>query len=76
MEIHELKELILWCKANKVKHLTKGDFTFELSDLAFIDQLMNEPVKETNLDSSKTLADTEELGQEEQDELLFWSTSK
>jgi hypothetical protein len=78
MEIGQLKEFILWCKANKVKTFSKDGICFEFSDLAFIENLHEEPVpvKETFLDSQKTMVDTEEVSEKDEDELLFWSSSK
>lgn len=77
MEISELKDFILWCKANKIKHFSKDGVVFEFSDLAFVEQYIEDPsIKETNLDSKQTLVDNIESDQAENDELLYWSTNK
>ncbi len=76
MTTSELKELILWMKANKVKKFKNSEVEFELSDLAFIDELNPaQPVKEMPLGSNSDMLDTEKpLTKEEEDELLFWSS--
>jgi len=79
MNINEIKELILWMKANKVRKFKNADFDAELSDLAFIDEL-NQPltspdkVKEFIPGGSNSLMDTmQPMSKEEEDELLYWS---
>lgn len=82
MNMQEIKDFIIWCKENKVKSFNNSDFHFELSDLAFIeDQLVSGGIdlpktKEEFLDSQKTFMETEQVDEKEQEELLFWSSSK
>ncbi len=76
MTTNELKELILWMKDNKIKRFKNAEVEFELSDLAFIEELNpGKPVKEMPLGSNSDMLDTEKpLTKEEEDELLFWSS--
>lgn len=74
MEIEELKAFILWCKANKVKTFSKDGIAFELSDLAFIEQYSEASEKEIYLDNNKTFADDDKPEENEENELLYWST--
>ncbi len=80
MTFEEIKLLILWCKENKVKSFTNNEISFELSDLAFIDAIAGGldqiNTKEEFLDSQKILIDTEEMNEQELDDLLYWSTKK
>jgi len=75
--IAELKQLIQWAKDNKVKSINLGDIKFELSDFAYIEgaELTDEQIasglSEYNTD---TLTDT--LKDEENEDLLFWSSNK
>lgn len=74
--VEEVKKFIKWCQKNKVKCYQHGDLSFELSEIAFVDQLnasqMEEKVSEA---MDETLVDTakQELDKEDED-LLFWST--
>jgi hypothetical protein len=74
----DLKEFIIWAKSQKLRRLKVKDVEFELSEIAFVDDQINlaENLKETSLQSSKTLVDTEEINPNEEDELLFWSSNK
>lgn len=77
--MEQLKEFILWCKANKVKNFKNSEYQFELSELAFIDTVgmadLGDPVKEMNLDAALPIVDSEEpMSREDEDELLYWST--
>ena len=78
MTIMELKELILWAKANKVKHLSINGASFELSELAFMENLPDLSVPEPQKDlsvppKSDKLPDGNQQTNED-DELLFWSS--
>lgn len=72
----EIKKFILWCQKNKVKSFKQGETEFEISEIAFVDQLnateMNQKVSEA---MDETLVDTakQELEKEDED-LLYWST--
>lgn len=75
--IAELKKLIEWCKANKIKQLKIGDIHFELSDLAFMPQAEQEEVLQSNIGpyNSETLADTAKGPNINEDPDLFWSST-
>lgn len=79
LSISEKKELIQWAIKNKVKSIKDENFSFEISDLAFIDELNSEKLTENKEDlnlSNKTLVDTEKIDSNEEEDLLFWSTNK
>ncbi len=83
--IGELQELIEWCKANGVKRLKMDQVEFELSDIALSEKFMDisntqgastlKDRESTSL-TSNTMADTVDakLQQQEDEELLFWSS--
>lgn len=75
--IEELKKLILWCKEQKVKSLKVAEYSFELSDLALIEDLKS--VEDAILDEDKKTIVQKDLVDsqptpEEEDEDLYWST--
>ena len=81
-DINELKELILWAKSIRLKSVKVADISFELSDLALSESLMDVTVEEgkpaaskelSNL-SSQLMVDTLEMSKEELDDLLYHST--
>ena len=86
MSREEIMELVRFCIKNKVKSLKVGDVSFELSDLAFIEDLnlgtnLPEGVqavsdKEHRYETLDTFAETEEMTPEEEEDLLFWSSNK
>ena len=72
----EIKEFILWCQKNKVKSFKQENIAFELSEIAFVDQLSESQMEtKTSEAMDETLVDTakQELDEEE-DSLLYWST--
>lgn len=74
-----LKQFITWAKDMKLKRFKNGDIEFEISDLGLVEELNRSALsgeKEITDFENKTLVDTEELSQQEQDDLLFWSTNK
>ena len=78
LTVSELKDLILGAKNNRVKSISVSGATFELSDLAFIENLQDlgapEPVKDLAVPpKSEKLPDGNQQISEE-DELLFWSS--
>ena len=75
MTVSELKEFILWCKANKVKKFNNADIQFELSDLAFLEDIDKTPMKEMVLGGSKDMLDTLKVPEGE-DPDLFWSATR
>ena len=79
--INELKDLILFCKQEKISTLQVGDVQVQFSELALVDNIQSvaEMEKELNNLSSKTLADdpdsiTKEQLEKEYEEALFWSS--
>lgn len=82
MNIEEIKQFIIWCRKNKVKSFSHEGVTFELSEVAFVEELYNQPeipdisdkIKPEN--SAKTWGDLEDMDQKEYDELLNWSANK
>ena len=74
----ELKDFILWCKANKVKSFKNNDTNFELSELSFVPELTEKQMeKKVEEAYDHTLIDTakQELDKEDE-ELLYWSSNK
>jgi hypothetical protein len=72
----EIKEFILWCQKNKVKSFKQDSIAFELSEIAFVNQLTESQMElKTSEAMDETLVDTakQELDEEE-DSLLYWST--
>lgn len=74
MSMEELKSFILWAKSVKLKHFKNSECEFELSDLAFVEDLTQPTEKEMFLGGSKTLVDTEQPNPKEEDNDLFWSS--
>jgi len=76
--ITELKEIIKWAKAQKVKTLSIGTIQFEISELAFIEDqpdLSNVDLSElvdVQSQELKTLGDQAQLDEEE---TLYWSSN-
>lgn len=72
----KIKQFILWCQKNKVKSFKHDNIQFEVSEIAFVDQLnegqMHQKVSEA---MDETLVDTakQELDKEDED-LMYWST--
>ena len=76
--VASLKRFITWAKNNKIKRFKNGDVEFEISDLGLVEELNRSALsneKEITDFEKKTLVDTEEMSQQEQDELLYWSTN-
>lgn len=77
-DINELKNLILWCKSEKIKSIKIADISFELSDLALTEDMTS--VEDAILNENKTtviqkdLMDAEPSQTDEDEEALFWST--
>lgn len=77
MTITEIKEFIIWMKANKVKKFKNSDFEMEMSDIAFIDELNVSQEREMVLGGSKDLHDTAVPQTDEENESdLFWSCGR
>lgn len=74
--VDQLKKLIEWCKANKIKKLKIKDIEFEISELDFLPEQDTETPINNNLGlyNEDTLADTEKSVDPKNDPDLFWST--
>ena len=78
--VQQLKELILWAKAEKVKSFSIADISVELSDLALISDLsaFDPPVADSIDDNGKKQVVKRDLFESQTetavtDEDLFWS---
>lgn len=75
--IEELKNLILWCKEQKVKSLKVAEYSFELSDLALVEDLHSFEDATLNEDKKtviqKDLMDSQPTPEEDAED-LYWST--
>lgn len=75
--VKEVQEFILWCQKNKVKSFSKDGTSFELSEIAFVNQLTESQMEmKTSEAMDETLVDTakQELDKEDED-LLYWSSN-
>ena len=76
--IKELKELIIWAKENRVKSIKLEGAEFELSDLAFIENLQDlgapEPQKDLSAPPRSDKLPDGNTQPNEDDEMLFWSS--
>jgi len=73
--IDNLKEFILFAKANKLKRFKLADLEFEFSDINYIEELKAEVTAPFTPSNTGTLADTDNDKPITEDEDLFWSTS-
>lgn len=78
-DINELKNLILWCKSERVKSIKIADISFELSDMALTEDMTSIEDAIINEDKhtviQKDLIDSAEPSDDgDDDEALFWST--
>jgi hypothetical protein len=72
--IEDIKLFIEWCKENKVRSFKSGDIQFELSELGFVDGVDGYTDKlQTALDESKFEKQQQD---QEDDEMLFWSSGR
>lgn len=73
----ELRDFIVWAKAERLKSFKAGNIEVTFSDLAFL-EAMDEPLpgmqKTEEKNTSKTLVDTLSDKDLEDDELLDWSS--
>ena len=71
--LEDVKLFIEWCKEHKVKSFKIDGVQFELSELAFVENIQDYAEKiQTVSDESKF---EEEQQKKEDDELLFWSSN-
>ena len=73
MNTQELKDLILWCKANKVKSLCFEGTSFEISDIGIAEEVYKNEELQIYKPNSKTFADLEKIDEKDEEELLFAS---
>lgn len=80
--IEELKELILFCKKEKVSEVSIGDTTIKLSELAILGDIQSVQDMENKLTSLGSSTLTESLDDitkkdltTEEEEALFWSSN-
>lgn len=77
--VDELKELLIWAKAQGIQSLQVGEIKADFSILAMSEAYHQEsidsqkPTKELSNLSTELMVDTEEMTKEEEDELLFHS---
>lgn len=78
--LKKIKEMINWCKSNKVKKFKYGDMEFELSELSMIegiDDMGIKPIEQAEIAQETTeeanLEDIQDAKEEE--DLLFWSSN-
>lgn len=73
--VEELKSLIIWAKDQKVKKLTLGEISIEISDIAFVDlSQFGKPDSKQVSNNSETFGDMSNLTPQEEEELLFHSS--
>ena len=71
--IEDIKLFIEWCKEHKVKSFKIEGVQFELSELAFVENIQDYAQKlQTVADESNF---EEEQQKKEDDELMFWSSN-
>ena len=71
--LEDVKLFIEWCKEHIVKSFKFDGFQFELSELAFVENINDYTEKlQTVADESKF---EEEQQRKEDDELMFWSSN-
>ena len=72
--IEDIKLFIEWCKENKVRSFKSGDIQFELSELSFVESVDGYADKlQTAVDESKFEKQQQD---QEDDEMLFWSSGR
>jgi len=71
--LEDVKLFIEWCKEHKVKSFKIDGVQFELSELAFVEDVSDyTQTLQTAADESKF---EEEQQKKEDDELMFWSSN-
>lgn len=71
--LKEIAELIDMLKSKKVKEFSLDTLSITFSDLAFLEEA-TPGMKEITDYEKKILVDTEETSEDEEKELLYWST--
>ena len=73
--LDELKILIEWCRSRKIKKLKVADVEFEISEIDFLPEEI-EQKSNVGTYNTETLVDTLESSSQstEDDDLLYWST--
>jgi len=71
--LEDIKLFIEWCKEHKVKSFKTENIHFELSELAFIEDVKDYGEElQTAVDETKFEEDQQK---KEEEELLFWSSN-
>lgn len=77
-DIEQIKSFLIWAKKQKIKHIKVGELDVEFSELDYLPETSEEDVakqlKEITDFESKTMVDTEDMTQEDMDELMYWSS--
>ena len=73
LSIDELKSLIIWAKAQKVKVLEVSGIKVEFTELAFIDEVPGLSQDKTPSVPASSQSFTDDYKDEEDDDLLFHS---
>ena len=70
--LEDIKLFIQWCKEHKIKSFKLDNVQFELSEIAFIENMEDYSYKlQTEANESKFEKDQQD---KEDEELLFWSS--
>lgn len=70
----DLLRFLLQCRDARIQAIKVGDIEVKFSELAFIDSVVEASTGNEQRNTSKTLVDTLPNNQQEDEELLFWST--
>ena len=68
----ELKKFISWARDNKIKRVKVDNLEFEVSDLAFVEDVQSIISQVVPAASNTT---EPEAAKKEEEDLLFWSTN-
>jgi hypothetical protein len=74
-DIKELKEFIIWCKAQKLKSFQVDGLQFELSEITYAEEIPNNEKSNLGEYNTDTLTDTLESKDFREDPDLFWSSN-
>lgn len=69
--VAQLKNFITWAKEQGIRELKVDNVEIKFSELAFIPQ---SEFKDMSIGGASTLADTEQLSQEEENDILYHSS--
>lgn len=72
-DVEELKNFIIWAKSQKIKRIKVKTVEVEISDYAFIEDLVTPQSQSTLSTDEPPTPDELEKIKAEEDELLMWS---